>query len=355
MSKKLTLDFLSLRTKNSRLDQITKLNLWGNDLDDISILEECPNIEILSLVQNKITSLKAFSKMLKLSELYLRCNSISEFSEIDNLKNCKQLKVLSLNENPISQKPNYRKHIIATLPNLTKLDDVGITNTERNKFNKKELLEVTTNSSNPFNNNINNAIPSQNNESCSERNYSKNENKLSLTGVGVDKSNSDNNVPKVKSKVGGVANFKKLSTTTNIRNQHNNKIEPIGERSFGEIENCESGRNFNNNKSYVKPTLNKSVTLEGNKNEDGNSANKAQYKKKIIGNYNLSLTKFNEESDIKMNKNAESVVVKDFECNERDKSKRKIVLNSLKMLIQTLNEQELKEVKKEVENLLMKE
>ena len=352
MSKKLTLDFLSLRTKNSRLDQITKLNLWGNDLDDISILEECPNIEILSLVQNKITSLKAFSKMSKLSELYLRNNLISEFTEIDNLKNCKHLKILSLNENPISQKPNYRKYIITALPNITKLDDVTVTNTERNKFNKKESLEVTTNSSNPFNNNINNAIPSLNNESCSEKNHSKNENKLSLASVGVDKSNSDNNVPKVKNRVGGVANFKKFSTTTNIRNQHTNKIEPIGERSFEGIVNYESGGDFNKHKSYVKPTLNKSVTLEGNKNEDGNSANKTQYKKKIIGNCNLSLTKFNEEGDTKVNKNCESFVGKDFECNEGDKTKRRIVLNSLKMLIQTLNEQELKEVKKEVENLL---
>ena len=106
-------------------------------------------------------------------------------------------------------------------------------------------------------------------------------------------------------------------------------------------------QDYNNNKSYVKPTLNKSVTLEGNKNEDGNSANKTQYKKKIIGNCNLSLTKFNEEGDTKVNKNCESVVGKDFECNEGDKTKRRIVLNSLKMLIQTLNEQELKEVKKE--------
>ena len=32
MSKKLTHDFLSMRTKNSRLDQIKTLNLWGNDL-----------------------------------------------------------------------------------------------------------------------------------------------------------------------------------------------------------------------------------------------------------------------------------------------------------------------------------
>ena len=61
--------------------------------------------------------------------------------------------------------------------------------------------------------------------------------------------------------------------------------------------------------------------------------------------------KCNIKKIIEMNRNAENVIVKDFELNERDK--RKILLISLKMLIQTLNEQKLKEIKKEVENLLM--
>ena len=74
MSKKLTHDFLSMRTKNSRLDQIRTLNLWGNDLSDVSILADLPNIEIISLSVNKITSLSAFKNMKHLRELYLRKN-----------------------------------------------------------------------------------------------------------------------------------------------------------------------------------------------------------------------------------------------------------------------------------------
>ena len=44
MSKKLTHDFLSMRTKKSSLAQIKTSNLWGNDLSDVSILAELPNI-----------------------------------------------------------------------------------------------------------------------------------------------------------------------------------------------------------------------------------------------------------------------------------------------------------------------
>lgn len=126
MSKKLTHDFLSMRTKNSRLDQIKTLNLWGNDLSDVSILAELPNIEIISLSLNKITSLSAFKNMKHLKELYLRKNQIADIKEIEGLRLCTNLKILTLIENPITEIPNYRQTIIESLPQLTKLDDITI-------------------------------------------------------------------------------------------------------------------------------------------------------------------------------------------------------------------------------------
>ena len=56
MSKKLTIDFILFRVKNSRLDQVKTLNLWGSDLGDISILSDLPALEIVSLSVNKISS-----------------------------------------------------------------------------------------------------------------------------------------------------------------------------------------------------------------------------------------------------------------------------------------------------------
>ena len=38
MSKAMTLELIHMKTKSNRLESIKSLNLWGNDLDDISIV-----------------------------------------------------------------------------------------------------------------------------------------------------------------------------------------------------------------------------------------------------------------------------------------------------------------------------
>jgi Leucine-rich repeat (LRR) protein len=70
------------------LDQIVKLNLWGNDLGDVSILNSLPNLEILALTVNQIASLKDFQNCSKLRELYLRRNNIpAKITELKYLQN----------------------------------------------------------------------------------------------------------------------------------------------------------------------------------------------------------------------------------------------------------------------------
>ena len=60
MSRKLTLDFIKTKTNNSKCNQIKSLNLWGNELEDISILSELPQLEIVSLNDNNIRNLEVF-------------------------------------------------------------------------------------------------------------------------------------------------------------------------------------------------------------------------------------------------------------------------------------------------------
>jgi hypothetical protein len=38
MSKALTVELIHMKTKTNRIEGIKNLNLWGNDLDDISIV-----------------------------------------------------------------------------------------------------------------------------------------------------------------------------------------------------------------------------------------------------------------------------------------------------------------------------
>jgi len=67
-------------------------------------------------------------------ELYLKDNQISDFKQIEHLKNCPQFKILCLLDNPISKQSNYRQKILEILPNLKKLDDIdcNITNINNN-------------------------------------------------------------------------------------------------------------------------------------------------------------------------------------------------------------------------------
>lgn len=101
-----------------------------------------PNLEICSLSLNKIRSLAAFQSSRKLTELYLRKNTIDNLADIKYLQ-ALPMKVLWLWDNPICSHPNYRTFIIKTLPNLTKLDNAAVTEEERtsaSKYSDHELL-----------------------------------------------------------------------------------------------------------------------------------------------------------------------------------------------------------------------
>ena len=149
MGKTLTADVIQTRCKTDKLANIKNLNLWGNDLEDISIIKEMPNIEICSLSLNKISSLKDFGHLKKLAELYLRKNAITDLSEAKHLQNCPNLKVLWLQDNIIAEHPLYRQYIIKLMPNLVKLDSAPVTQEERNECIKLNITEQDIKSSAP--------------------------------------------------------------------------------------------------------------------------------------------------------------------------------------------------------------
>ena len=55
----LTQEFIVLKTRQA-MDRIVKLNLWGNNLSEVSVLSKIPNLEVLALTVNQITTLKDF-------------------------------------------------------------------------------------------------------------------------------------------------------------------------------------------------------------------------------------------------------------------------------------------------------
>ncbi len=131
MGKQLTPEMIIQRTKSDKFAAIKNLNLWGNDLDDISVIKELPNLEVLSLSVNRITTLRDFATCPKLTELYLRKNAIADISEVQYLAPLHHLRVLWLWDNPCAETPNYRLVVIHFLPQLVKLDNTEITGEER--------------------------------------------------------------------------------------------------------------------------------------------------------------------------------------------------------------------------------
>ena len=59
------------------------MNLWGNEIEDISIISESPKLEIFSLNDDNIKIYKFFQNHENLKELYLRKNFISTLEQIN--------------------------------------------------------------------------------------------------------------------------------------------------------------------------------------------------------------------------------------------------------------------------------
>ncbi len=111
--------------------QVKNLNLWGQELNVVEVVSRLTNVEVLSLSVNQITTLRDFRHCLRLQELYLRKNEIADVSELQYLMPLKELKILWLSDNPCSEHPYYRQLAIKVLPSLERLDNIEVTEQER--------------------------------------------------------------------------------------------------------------------------------------------------------------------------------------------------------------------------------
>jgi hypothetical protein len=114
------------KTRTQSLADVRTLNMWGFELENVSIVSQMTNAETLALSVNKISSLAPFESCRHLQQLLLRGNQISSFDELDYLQNLPYLTTLSLIDNPIAQMPNYRDIVLRKLPRLRMLDDLDV-------------------------------------------------------------------------------------------------------------------------------------------------------------------------------------------------------------------------------------
>ncbi|KAF2900162.1 hypothetical protein ILUMI_06029 [Ignelater luminosus] len=137
MAKRLTEEMVIARSKLSDLSKVKRLNCWGSELVDVSLLRKMPSVEVLSLSINKINSLADFQYCLALQELYIRQNDIRELNQICYLQGLPNLKSLWLGENPCANVDGYRMTVLRTLPQLQKLDNVAVTQEELREASRK--------------------------------------------------------------------------------------------------------------------------------------------------------------------------------------------------------------------------
>ncbi|EDO63747.1 AGAP005870-PB [Anopheles gambiae str. PEST] len=125
---RLTEEMVIARSKQSDLATIKKLNCWGSELSDVSIIRRMRGVEVLAFSVNRISTLADFENCINLQELYLRKNNLTDIDELVYLQNLPKLKYLWLEENPLVEHagPGYRQIVLRALPNLKKLDNVDV-------------------------------------------------------------------------------------------------------------------------------------------------------------------------------------------------------------------------------------
>lgn len=107
------------------------MNLCLFEIDNLAVLRELPNLEIVSLSHNKVSTLKDLAYCSKLQEIYIRKNNICDLQEVAHLARLPNLRVLWLSHNPCAEHPYYRPYIVRKLQSLVKLDNAEVKKEER--------------------------------------------------------------------------------------------------------------------------------------------------------------------------------------------------------------------------------
>ena len=360
MSRKLTKDFIRSRLGNDNLESITTLNLWGNNIDDISLLSEMPLLEIISLCVNHIKDLSVFRNLKHVKELYLKDNHISDFNQIEHLKNCSKLQILCLSDNPISKQPNYRKKVLEILPFLKKLDDIENIDLELNKSSPPPRIALPQSSFILFKkifpkkaNNLKQKIIDLNVSGSEQNKNQKNNN------IKEDKNNNEIIKSEEKNDLLNKSFQKKktLGTFRKLGNKKNNiNLDLSVDYAKGNILDNNNEMNDPNRSSYINTYQNINTEINSARNKY-NKKVVGNFKKEQIKNYQSTMLTYQEfDAPIKKQENKKNlsdtknnnIIAK----NKKNEKNEKIVLESIRILLDTLNTSELKIVNDDIQKMI---
>lgn len=128
----------AIENLGATLDQFDCIDLSENSIRKLENFPLLPRLKCLLLNNNRIFKIAPNLEEIipNLERLILTNNYIQELGDIDTLSTLKNLKVLSLLNNPITTKPHYKYYVIHKLPNLRLLDFNKIKKSDRLESNK---------------------------------------------------------------------------------------------------------------------------------------------------------------------------------------------------------------------------
>lgn len=107
------------------------LLLQSNIIPRIENLHKLKRMEYLNLALNNIERIENLDLCESLNKLDLTLNFIGELTSVESLRGNYNLRELVLTGNPCTDYDGFRDYVVATLPQLVKLDCVEITDTIR--------------------------------------------------------------------------------------------------------------------------------------------------------------------------------------------------------------------------------
>jgi len=105
-------------------DQNDAIDFTDNDLRQLDNLPRLRRLRTLLLARNRIERITPTlaSSCPNLTTIVLTSNHIQELGDLEPLRECKKLTFLSLMDNPVTRKDNYRLFMIFSMPQLRFLD-----------------------------------------------------------------------------------------------------------------------------------------------------------------------------------------------------------------------------------------
>ncbi|KAM9976520.1 hypothetical protein ACTFIR_010361 [Dictyostelium discoideum] len=184
-----------LNLRGNKISSIENLGATKNQFDtidfsdnEISKVENFPKLERVKTLLFNNNHIKSFeedfgSSLPHLRALILSNNRINNLSDLEPLTKLSEIKFISLLENPVSKKPNYRLYLIHLVPHLKIIDFRKVKKIEREESKKlfgqsKLILEKYSTDKNKDKSKTFEPGESVNNNSSSNNN-----NKISSTPV----------------------------------------------------------------------------------------------------------------------------------------------------------------------------